>query len=66
VVRELKNLARVLKQVRKTLLLTSHTLELPAELMEEVTVIHFPLPIVPEINYLRTYAQPLYVGWAER
>jgi SpoVK/Ycf46/Vps4 family AAA+-type ATPase len=52
VVRELKNLARELKRCRKTLILTSHTLELPAELMEEVTVIDFPLPNVPEINYL--------------
>ena len=52
VVRELKNLARELKRTRKTLILTSHTLELPAELMEEVTVIDFPLPNVPEINYL--------------
>jgi len=52
VVRELRNLTRELKRSRKTLLLTSHTLELPAELMEEVTVIDFPLPNVPEINYL--------------
>ncbi|AFZ12892.1 AAA ATPase central domain protein [Crinalium epipsammum PCC 9333] len=52
VVRELKNLTRELKRCRKTLILTSHALELPTELAEEVTVIDFPLPDVPEINYL--------------
>lgn len=52
VVRELKNLARELKRSRKTIVLTSHTLELPPELKEEVTVIDFPLPDVQEINYL--------------
>jgi SpoVK/Ycf46/Vps4 family AAA+-type ATPase len=52
VVRELKNLARERKHNRKTIVLTSHTLELPAELKEEVTVIDFPLPDVQEINYL--------------
>lgn len=52
VVRELKNLTRELKRSRKTLVLTSHTLELPTELSEEVTVIDFPLPNVQEINYL--------------
>jgi len=52
IVRELKNLAKELKRTRKTLILTSHTLELPADLREEVTVIDFPLPNVPEINYL--------------
>ena len=52
VVRELRNLTRDLKRSRKTIVLTSHTLELPAELQEEVTVIDFPLPNVQEINYL--------------
>ncbi|NET61084.1 MAG: AAA family ATPase [Symploca sp. SIO2E6] len=52
VVRELRNLTRDLKRSRKTLVLTSHTLELPAELLEEVTVIDFPLPDVQEVNYL--------------
>jgi SpoVK/Ycf46/Vps4 family AAA+-type ATPase len=52
VLRELKNLARELKRNRKTLILTSHSLELPVDLMEEVTVIDFPLPNVLEINYL--------------
>lgn len=50
--RELRNLARELKRSRKTLFLTSHTLELPEELLQEVTVVDFPLPSVPEINYL--------------
>jgi hypothetical protein len=45
VIRELKNLTRELKRSRKTLVLTSHTLELPAELSEEVTVIDFPYPM---------------------
>lgn len=52
VVRELKNLARELKRSRKTLVLMSHTLELPPELKEEVTVLDFPLPSVQEIDYL--------------
>ena len=52
VVREFKNLTRELKRSRKTLVLTSHTLQLPAELSEEVTVIDFPLPNVQEIDYL--------------
>jgi len=52
VVRELRNLTPELKRSRKTLVLTSHTLELPAELSEEVTVIDFPLPNVQEIDYL--------------
>ncbi|MCL1463423.1 AAA family ATPase [Argonema galeatum] len=52
VVRELRNLTRTLKRNRQTLILTSHTLELPSELREETTVIDFPLPDVKEINYL--------------
>lgn len=52
VVREFKNLTRELKRSRKTLVLTSHTLELPAELSKEVTVIDFPLSNVQEIDYL--------------
>jgi len=52
VIRELKNLTKELKRSRKTLILTSHTLEVPAELSEEVTVIDFPLPNAQEIDYL--------------
>ncbi|MGB8690457.1 MAG: AAA family ATPase, partial [Microcoleus sp.] len=52
VVRELRNLTRELKRSKKTIILTSHALELPEELKEEVTVIDFPLPNVQEINYL--------------
>ena len=51
-VRELRNLARELKRSRKTIILTSHALELPVELNEEVTVVDFPLPNIQEINYL--------------
>ncbi len=54
VVRELKNLARELTRSRKTVVVLSHTLELPAELMEEVTVIDFPLPDLAEIDHLIT------------
>lgn len=54
VVREIKNLIRELKRSRKTLILISHTLELPLELTEEVTVIDFPLPDNSEIQYLIT------------
>jgi SpoVK/Ycf46/Vps4 family AAA+-type ATPase len=52
IVRELKNLARELKRGRKTIILLSHTLVLPPELAEEVTVIDFPLPNAEEIGYL--------------
>lgn len=52
VVRELTSLMRELKRSRKTLVLTSYTLEIPPELSEEVTVIDFPLPSVQEINHL--------------
>lgn len=51
-IRELKNLVRDLKRSRKTIVLTSYTLEIPPELTEEVTVIDFQLPKVPEIEYL--------------
>lgn len=51
-VRELRNLARELKRSRKTIILTSHVLELPEELKEEVTVVDFLLPNLEEINYL--------------
>ncbi len=52
IVRELRNLARELKRSRKSIILTSHTLEVPEELKEEATVVDFPLPDVPQINYL--------------
>lgn len=52
VVREIKNLARDLKRSRKTIVLTSHVLEVPAEFAEEVTVIDFPLPTAAEIEVL--------------
>jgi len=52
VIREIKNLAKELKRSRKTLILTSHALEIPEEFKEEVTVIDFPLPDAKEIDYL--------------
>ena len=52
VVRELRNLTRELKRSKKTIILTSHALELPEELKEEVTVIDFPLPNFQEIDRL--------------
>jgi SpoVK/Ycf46/Vps4 family AAA+-type ATPase len=52
VVRELRNLNRELKRSKKTIVLTSHALELPEELKEEVTVVDFPLPNVQEIDRL--------------
>lgn len=52
IVRELRNLSRELKRTHKRMILTAHTLELPEELKEEVTVIDFPLPNVQEINAL--------------
>lgn len=52
IIREIKNLAQALKTSRKTIIFTSHQLELPSELMEEMTVIEFPLPDLEEINAL--------------
>jgi ATP-dependent 26S proteasome regulatory subunit len=56
IVRAIKNLTRELKPNRKTnrktLVLLSQTLELPSELMEEATVIDFPLPNMEEIAHL--------------
>jgi SpoVK/Ycf46/Vps4 family AAA+-type ATPase len=52
IVRELRNLARELKRSRKTIVITSHTLEIPDELQQEVTVVDFPLPSIAEIDYL--------------
>lgn len=52
VIREIKNLTKDLKRSRKTLIFTSYTLAVPAELQEEMTVVDFPLPNVPEIDYL--------------
>lgn len=51
VVRAIENLAQELKRGRKTLILTSHALEVPEELTEAVTAIDFPLPTVEEIDY---------------
>lgn len=52
IVREIKNLARELKRSRKTLVLTSYSLDVPPEFREEMTVIDFPLPDAAEIDYL--------------
>ncbi|UBF26339.1 AAA family ATPase [Kovacikia minuta CCNUW1] len=52
VIREIKNLARELKRSRKTLILTSYSLDVPPEFIEEMTVIDFPLPDADEIDYL--------------
>lgn len=52
IIREIKNLTKDLKRSRKTLIFTSYTLAVPAELQEEITVVDFPLPNVPEIDHL--------------
>jgi SpoVK/Ycf46/Vps4 family AAA+-type ATPase len=52
IVREIKNLARELKRSRKTLILTSYSLDVPPEFIEETTTIDFPLPDASEIDYL--------------
>jgi SpoVK/Ycf46/Vps4 family AAA+-type ATPase len=52
IIRELKTLARELKRSRKTLILTSYALAVPPEIIEEMTVIDFPLPDADEINTL--------------
>lgn len=52
IIRELKNLSRDLNRDRRAIALTSHTLEIPAKLTEEVTAIDFPLAAIAEIEYL--------------
>jgi ATP-dependent 26S proteasome regulatory subunit len=52
IIRAIKNLARQLQQSRSTLILLSHTLVLPPELMEEVSILDFSLPYVDEIDLL--------------
>jgi SpoVK/Ycf46/Vps4 family AAA+-type ATPase len=52
IVREIKNLTRELKRSRKTLILTSYSLDVPPEFIEETTTIDFPLPDASEIDYL--------------
>ena len=48
-VREIKNLARDISRDRRTLVLLTDQLRLPAELREESTVIDFALPDADEI-----------------
>ena len=52
IVRELRNSARELKRSRKTIVITSPKLEIPDELLQEITVVDFPLPNTEEIDYL--------------
>lgn len=54
VIREIKNLTKELKRSRQTLILLSHSLEVPEEIKEKITVIDFPLPDAKEIDYLIT------------
>jgi hypothetical protein len=59
IIRELKNLSRELKRTRKMLILLSHTLEVPSDLAEEVTVVDIPLPNSEEISRLiQLYVAP--------
>lgn len=52
IIREIKNLSQTLKTSRKTIIFTSHYLELPSELLEEISVMEFPLPDIEEIDAL--------------
>ncbi len=52
IIREIKNLAAELKRSRKTLILTSYSLDVPPEFIEEATIIDFPLPDAEEIDHL--------------
>jgi len=52
IIREIKNLTKDLKRSSNCLILTSHTLEIPPEFQEEVTIIDFPLPNIEEIDFL--------------
>ncbi len=52
IVRELRNLVRDLRHTRDAIVLVSHTLEIPEELVDDVAIVDFPLPTVREIAYL--------------
>ncbi|AGY59300.1 AAA family ATPase [Gloeobacter kilaueensis] len=58
VVRALKKLAIDLKDKRKTVILLSHTVAVPAELREEMVVVDFPLPTAAEIRRLLRTSVP--------
>ncbi|MNS23714.1 ATP-dependent zinc metalloprotease FtsH [compost metagenome] len=49
IARKLRNLTRSLRAERKTVILLSPQLKVPAELSEEVTVLDFPLPTFAQI-----------------
>ncbi len=52
ITRRLKEIALHLKHSHKTVILVSSTLEIPAELEKEITVLHFPLPTRDELAAL--------------
>jgi len=52
VIRKLKDIALHLKNSYKTIILISSTLEIPAELDKEVTVLNFPLPAREDLGIL--------------
>ncbi|AFY73365.1 AAA+ family ATPase [Synechococcus sp. PCC 7502] len=58
IVRQLRNLYKHLRGTRKTLVLLSPVLELPAELQEQITVINMPLPDSSEIRLAIKQAIP--------
>ncbi|MCI0744292.1 MAG: AAA family ATPase [Verrucomicrobia subdivision 3 bacterium] len=55
IIRKLKEIALHLKNSFKTIILVSPTLEIPAELEKEVTVLSFPLPDREELGELLNY-----------
>ncbi len=58
ITRQLRNLFRYLRSTRKTLVLMSPVLEIPAELDEQITVINFPLPSTEDIKLAINQAIP--------
>jgi len=52
VIRRLKDIAPHLKSSRKTIIIVSPVLEMPAEVEKEVTVLQFPLPTLEEMMAL--------------
>jgi hypothetical protein len=53
VIRKLKEIALHLKNSFKTVVLISSTLEIPAELEKEITLLNFPLPSKTDLDDLR-------------
>ncbi|MBI5092218.1 MAG: AAA family ATPase [Candidatus Hydrogenedentes bacterium] len=54
IVRQLRDLARALRQTKKTIIILAPILKLPPELEKQITIVDLPLPTYSELNELLT------------